>query len=291
MNTPTIDQFEKLKNGYLCLFNQWLREVPPYIMDEADKQNTSRHELKAFMLERMVKLTQDTHAVFALLASNHIGTAMAVNRIVRDNAMEMLLCAFCDASDDSANIYYLNKSRPSENAKKLLKICDTFEPNNDSSDLVLNRIKSARNFAKTVLLDSINDKPSEKSIFERKRGFRLMAETAMDLLNQQDIPSDLLALHALDYWMECEAIHPGPNSHLLYTPQNHFDNNDLNSTFASLCGIRDLYPMKSVITSALLQTGSVLGKIEKHPVAEELEKVAEKVEKIILAVETGQSNA
>jgi len=281
-NALSLDQLKQFKDQYISLFQQWAMEMPKLLLQKiASSSEIQRIDVFRFLELRWRKLHQDLNGTLVLLHSNHIGSATALTRVVRENVLEMVVCAFDDPINDVANLHFLVDIRQKNNAEMLRKHCEAFKDIQGLNTAAQNRLASSMQYVKGVADDTDEYPTAKKSNLANNKGFRGLAKYNMQLLKEYEIEPDILVINVLDYWMECEAVHTGPNAIHHYEPTKYFGDIEKDAELSAISGIRDLYSTKALVTASLLVAGDIRGKVQIPEVAKQLGTIAERAEKLV----------
>lgn len=277
---PPRSNINDLLKSYLMLFKQWATEVPHAIIAAgAENASNNRRPMCAFLERRWRKLHQDLDGALNLLSTNHIGPAAVLSRVIRENAVEMLVCAFDNPSNDSGNLDYFLNQRECENARRFKNQCERFLNCKKDENEVLQK---ALDYADDILSRQQPHAESQKT--NLPKGFARLTELSISLLENTGVNAHTLKQLVVDYWMESEAVHAGPNAENHYQPTTYTGDVNYDTAVTSLSGIRDIYPAKLLVTGSLLQAAGLLRRVSLPPVARQLEDVAERAEQLIHAV-------
>ena len=287
---PSLGEIQLIKAEYLRAFRDWLK-VPEQILSTSVRlRKPERQEMCALLERSWRKLKQDLSGCLALINTKHIGPACAVSRVCRENALRMLLWSFSNPELDAAHVYVALKARPKEDARRLVKDAQAF----------LSRVdyeidERARNYLErgiasaNEILNEPGDAPRIGLELATKKGFARIAEIAANRLIDNGLDPSLLAVQMMDYWLECEAVHSGRHAGLFYKPEGFGLGLELDGELTCICRLNDLYPIKPIVTAALINALGLTGKLPPPDESTQLHSIAKKAESVVRDITRNRS--
>jgi len=284
MSTPTLPELRRLTVEYVQALQRWL-ELPGRLFREGvAAKRTNRDGMCALVERSWHKLKQDMSGTLNLIASSHLGPAAALMRICREQALWMFRWAFSDAKEDAKLRHYHYDVRQKKNAKRLKRDVEAFL---NLNGLVVDprtraRLEDARNTADLILAEP-DVVANQGTVDDGDFSFARLARIAAGLLAASDLSADVVAGQVIDYWLECEAVHGGPNAFALYQPEDFNLDLDRNGELTGLARLKDLYLLTILVNGAILQVMAMAGQLERPQESLELAAVADKVQLVVVA--------
>lgn len=280
-----IDKLRQLKVAFLKAFQTWLDVPRQILVAGAEADISPRKEMCAFLEFKWHKLWQDMSGVLCLINTNHIGPAVALSRVCRETALRMIVWSFSDASLDQAHLHVAQDVRPKTNAKRLLRdmqaflaLCgDSLHPT--ASGFLQTAIDAAQGIVdQPDLVPCDNMPPTVQGM-----GFASLTRDAIKRMMVNGLDPSILARQVVDYWLECEAVHTGEGAEDLYKPVDYGQGMEMNAEITYLARLNGLYPLKAMVTAALVNAVGFTGKLPKPKASKDLETVASTAEQVVVA--------
>ena len=282
---PTSDELRQLKDRFIRAFHAWL-VVPSQILESGVQADiTPRKQMCAFLERNWHKLRQDINGTLCLIGTNHIGSAAALSRVCRETAIRMVVWSFSDPALDQAHLHVAKDIRPRTNAERLLR---------DARALLALCGDSLLKIASSLLEEAIEtaqgirDAPDvvacgDETSAVKGMGFAALTRGAVERMIANDLDPSILARQLVDYWLECEAVHTGEGAIYLYEPLDYGQELQINGEITCLVRLNDLYPLKALVTAALVNAVELKGKLPKPKESKDLEVVASIAEQVVVS--------
>lgn len=282
-NLPSLHEVKGIKTRYVSLFQMWLRVPREILKSGAEQSITNRKPMCMFLELKWSKLCQDLHGALALIHTNHLGPASALSRVCRETAMKMLVWSFSDSSLDNAHLHMAQDRRPKENAKRLKKDAEKLLElmSNVLDATCAEELNDAIKFAESLINAPDTVPCSEIPAEAGGQSFSGLTRAAFSRMTECGFDARFLTPHIVDYWLECEAIHTGEGAMSLYESTDYGQSKELNREITCLSRLKDLYPLKTMVSASLVNVFGLTGKLPIPKESEDLGQIASVAEQIL----------
>lgn len=269
-----------LKAQCLNAFDRWL-DVPDSLIAIASAESPIvRHEIVYLLNRSWFKLKQDMSSILHLVDVNHFGTAKAVLRMCRETALNMLVWSLSDPAMDRDHLHLLRDVRPKENAKRLKRDVEAILGRHGQTldERVVKNLEGALAYADAEL----SRPPLVNGVVDtgvRQKGFTQLAGILTEQL-LHDGTHHAIPGQVVDFWLESETVHSGFNSIHFYALDEGEDP-VIGPLVIGLAILKDLYPIKAMVTMALMHAMGLEAKLQKPKVDHELGDVVKQVERVL----------